>query len=53
MNISSILVTLDYLIRLAMKMLDKLMKTLGISTTAAETTTVVEGETTTVAAEEV
>lgn len=50
MNISSILVTLDYLLRLAMNMIDKLMKSLGISTTAAETTTV-EAETTTVAAE--
>lgn len=50
MELGSIIVTLDYLIRMAMKILDKLMKTLGISTTAAETTTV-EAETTTVAAE--
>ncbi len=53
MDISSIIVTLDYLLRMAMNMLDKLMKTLGIKTTVAETTTEgpTEAETTTVAEE--
>lgn len=49
MDISSILVTLDYLIRMAMKMIDKLMKTMGIKTTVAETTTEAAAETTTAA----
>ena len=46
MDISTIIVTLDYLLRMAMNLMDKLMKTLGIQTTVAETT---EAETTTVA----
>lgn len=49
MNLSTIIVTLDYLLRMAMNLLDKLMGTLGIQTTAAETTTVADAETTTVA----
>ena len=49
MDISTIIVTLDYLLRMAMNLMDKLMKTLGIQTTVAETTT--EAETTTVAEE--
>lgn len=51
MDIGSIIVTLDYLLRMAMNLIDKLMKTLGIQTTVAETTTEasVEAETTTVA----
>ena len=49
MNIGSIIVTLDYLLRMAMNLLDKLMKTLGIETTVAPETTTVEAETTTVA----
>jgi len=54
MNLNSIIVTLDYLLRMAMDMIDKLMKRLGITTTAApETTTVAEGETTTAPASEV
>ena len=47
MDISNIIVTLDYLLRMAMDMLDKVMKTLGISlptetTTVEETTTAAE-----------
>ncbi len=52
MNISSIIVVLDYLLRMATKLIDKLMKNFGITTTVApETTTVAEAETTTVAAD--
>ncbi len=52
MNLNNILVTLDYLLRMAMNILDKIMKTLGISTTVApETTTVADAETTTTAPE--
>lgn len=53
MNLNTIIVTLDYLLRMAMNMIDKLMKRLGITTTVVETTTVAEGETTTAPAEEV
>ena len=49
MQLSSIIVTLDYLLRMAMKLLDKLMNMLGIETTVAPETTTVEAETTTVA----
>lgn len=48
MDLTKIIVTLDYLIRKVMEILDSLMLKMGISTTVAETTTV-EGETTTVA----
>ncbi len=51
MDISSIIVTLDYLLRMAMNLIDKLMKTLGLKAPVAETTTEAptEAETTTVA----
>ena len=49
MNLNSIIVTLDYLLRKVMALLDSLMEKLGIETTVApETTTVADSETTTV-----
>ena len=46
MDISKIIVTLDYFLRMAMGLIDKLMNTLGIqvpeTTTEEETTTVAE-----------
>ncbi len=53
MNLNSIIVTLDYLLRKAMALIDSLMEKLGITTTVAETTTVADGETTTAPAAEV
>ncbi len=53
MNLNTIIVTLDYLIRKVMALLDSLMEKLGITTTAPETTTVADGETTTAPAAEV
>ena len=51
MNLNTIIVTLDYLLRKAMALLDSLMKKLGIETTVAETTTVADAETTTAASQ--
>lgn len=49
MDLSKIIVTIDYLIRKVMEILDSLMLKMGITTTVAPETTTVEGETTTVA----
>ena len=44
LNLSGIIVKIDYLLRKVMKILDGLMAKLGIETTVAETTTVAEDE---------